>query len=161
MTIHPNELTVDNSAVILIDHQPAVALVASSTPNTVLINNNVVALAQARKALGVPTVLTTVGCRVAPLQAQSSRKSVRSSLKSARSTGRPRRVSTTLSRRAGVPMFFLTFFSLARTVIPIDEQWKEIQTQVTSESTEEGHFAMNVTRDDSFGDALRASTLWV
>ncbi len=62
MKSNPNELTIDNSAVILIDHQPAVALMASSIPNTLLINN-VACLAQAAKALSVPTVLTTVGRR--------------------------------------------------------------------------------------------------
>jgi nicotinamidase-related amidase len=62
MTKNPNELTVENSALLLIDHQPAVALVTPSIPATLLINN-VAALARAAKILGVPTVLTTVGAR--------------------------------------------------------------------------------------------------
>jgi hypothetical protein len=32
MTKNPNELTVENSALLLIDHQPAVALVTPSIP---------------------------------------------------------------------------------------------------------------------------------
>ena len=46
MTKNPNELTIDNSVVILIDHQPWVAFsVHSIDPG--LMKNNVVALAQA------------------------------------------------------------------------------------------------------------------
>jgi nicotinamidase-related amidase len=62
MTKNPNELTIDNSVVILIDHQPWVAFsVHSIDPG--LMKNNVVALAQAARDLGVPTVLTTVGAK--------------------------------------------------------------------------------------------------
>jgi nicotinamidase-related amidase len=57
---NPNELTIENSAIILIDHQPAVALCAPSLRQDVLANN-VAGLARAAKNLGVPTVLTTVG----------------------------------------------------------------------------------------------------
>ena len=39
MTKNPNELTVENSALLLIDHQPAVALVTPFIPATLLINN--------------------------------------------------------------------------------------------------------------------------
>jgi len=60
MAKNPNELTIQNSAVVLIDHQPAVALCAPSLRQDVLVNN-VAGLARAAKALGVPTVLTTVG----------------------------------------------------------------------------------------------------
>lgn len=60
MTRNPNELTIDNSAVVLIDHQPWVAFAVQSIDHTVLINN-VTGLARAAKTLGVPTVLTTVG----------------------------------------------------------------------------------------------------
>jgi nicotinamidase-related amidase len=60
MAKNPNELTIENSALLLIDHQPAVALVTPSIRATLLINN-VAALARAAKILGVPTVLTTVG----------------------------------------------------------------------------------------------------
>jgi len=62
MTKNPNELTIENSAVVLIDHQPAVALCAPSLRQDVLVNN-VAALAKSAKRLGVPTVLTTVGAR--------------------------------------------------------------------------------------------------
>ena len=62
MTNNPNELTIENSALVLIDHQPAVALAAHSIDHGTLINN-VAALARVAKALGVPTVLTTVGAQ--------------------------------------------------------------------------------------------------
>lgn len=62
MASNPNELTIENSAVVLIDHQPAVALCAPSLRTDVLVNN-VAALARSAKALGVPTVLTTVGAQ--------------------------------------------------------------------------------------------------
>src|SRR5215468_7459986 len=62
MASNPNELTMENSAVVLIDHQPAVALCAPSLRTDVLVNN-VAALARSAKALGVPTVLTTVGAQ--------------------------------------------------------------------------------------------------
>src|SRR6202011_2122300 len=60
MTNNPNELTIENSAVVLIDHQPMVAFALHSIPHDQL-TNNVALLAQAAKSLGVPTVLTTVG----------------------------------------------------------------------------------------------------
>jgi nicotinamidase-related amidase len=62
MTFNPNELTIENSAVVLIDHQPWVAFAVESIDRTVLINN-VTGLALAAKTLGVPTVLTTVGAK--------------------------------------------------------------------------------------------------
>ena len=62
MTRNPNELTIQNSAVVLIDHQPWVAFAVESIDKSVLINN-VTGLALAAKTLGVPTVLTTVGTR--------------------------------------------------------------------------------------------------
>jgi nicotinamidase-related amidase len=62
MTNNPNELTIENSVLILIDHQPWVAFsVRSIDPGLML--NNVVALAQGARDLGVPVVLTTVGAR--------------------------------------------------------------------------------------------------
>jgi hypothetical protein len=62
MTNNPNELTIDNSVVMLIDHQPFVAIhVHSIDPGLML--NNVAALARAARDLGVPTVLTTVGAK--------------------------------------------------------------------------------------------------
>ena len=62
MTTNPNELTVDNSILILIDHQPMVAFAVHSIDPGLMLNN-VVALAQAARDLGVPTVLTTVGAK--------------------------------------------------------------------------------------------------
>ena len=62
MTKNPNELTIENSVVILIDHQPWVAFsVHSCDPGLVI--NNTAALAQASRDLGVPVVLTTVGAK--------------------------------------------------------------------------------------------------
>src|SRR6266850_1242131 len=60
MTNNPNELTIENSVLVLIDHQPAVAINVHSIDLGLLVNN-VAALARVAKALGVPTVLTTVG----------------------------------------------------------------------------------------------------
>src|SRR5207245_10397337 len=62
MTNNPNELTIENSLVMLIDHQPGVALAVQSIDLGLLLNN-VAGLAQAAKDLGVPTVLTTVGAQ--------------------------------------------------------------------------------------------------
>ena len=62
MTANPNELTVDNSVVILIDHQPWVAFSVQSIDRGLMVNNTA-ALAQAARDLGVPTVLTTVGAK--------------------------------------------------------------------------------------------------
>ena len=62
MTNNPNELTIENSAVVLIDHQPAVGLAVNSIDRTLLVNN-VSGLAAAAKALGVPTVLSTIGAK--------------------------------------------------------------------------------------------------
>ena len=56
----PNLLTPQNSALILIDHQPWVAFSVESIDRGLLINN-VTGLAVAAKALDVPTILTTVG----------------------------------------------------------------------------------------------------
>jgi len=59
---NPNQLTIENSALVLIDHEPAVALCAPSLRTEVLVNN-VVGLARCAKLLNVPTVLTTVGAQ--------------------------------------------------------------------------------------------------
>jgi nicotinamidase-related amidase len=67
MSENPNPITIDNSALILIDHQPWVAFSVQSIDRGQLINN-VTALATAAKALGVPTVLTTVGASGGPLR---------------------------------------------------------------------------------------------
>jgi len=62
MTNNPNELTIENSALLLIDHQPAVGLAVHSIDQG-LLATNVASLARAAKALGVPTVLTTIGAK--------------------------------------------------------------------------------------------------
>jgi nicotinamidase-related amidase len=62
MTNNPNELTIGNSLLMLIDHQPWVAFAVHSMDPGLMINN-VAALAQAAKALDIPTVLTTVGAQ--------------------------------------------------------------------------------------------------
>jgi nicotinamidase-related amidase len=59
MADQPTELTIENSALVLIDHQPWVAF-QLEVDGAVLINN-VTAIARAAKAVDVPTVLTTVG----------------------------------------------------------------------------------------------------
>ena len=67
MSANPNPITIDNSALILIDHQPWVAFPVQSIDRSQLINN-VTALAAAARTLGVPTVLTTVGASGGPLR---------------------------------------------------------------------------------------------
>jgi len=62
MTYNPNESTTENSALVLIDHQPAVGLAVHSIDQGLLVTN-VASLARAAKALGVPTVLTTIGAK--------------------------------------------------------------------------------------------------
>ena len=62
MTKNPNELTIENSVVILIDHQPWVAFSVHSCDPALVINNTA-ALAQASRDVGVPVVLTTVGAK--------------------------------------------------------------------------------------------------
>src|SRR5437667_2768504 len=62
MTNNPNELTIENSVLVLIDHQPWVACAVHSIDPGLMINN-VAGLAQAARDLGVPVVLTTVGAQ--------------------------------------------------------------------------------------------------
>jgi len=62
MKINPNELTIENSALVLIDHQPAVGLSVHSIDQGLLMTN-VAGLAKTAKALRVPTVLTTIGAK--------------------------------------------------------------------------------------------------
>jgi nicotinamidase-related amidase len=57
---NPNELTIENSVLVLIDHQPWVAFAVTSIDRGIMVNN-VAALAQAARDLDVPVVLTTVG----------------------------------------------------------------------------------------------------
>ena len=62
MANNPNELTIGNSALVLIDHQPAVGLAVHSMDQGLLVTN-VAALARAAKALRVPAVLSTIGAK--------------------------------------------------------------------------------------------------
>ncbi|HEX8699153.1 MAG TPA: hydrolase [Myxococcaceae bacterium] len=55
-------LTPQNSAIILIDHQPQMSFAVSSIDRTLLVNNTV-GLAKAGKAFNVPTILTTVASK--------------------------------------------------------------------------------------------------
>ena len=72
MADNPNEITIENSAVVLVDHQPWVAFPVNSIDAGLLVNN-VVGLAASAKALDVPIVLTTIGAegvlRDPPIQA--------------------------------------------------------------------------------------------
>ena len=63
---NPNPITIENSALVLIDHQPWVLFSVESIDRSLLLNN-VAGLAAAAKALDVPTVLTTVGASGGPL----------------------------------------------------------------------------------------------
>ena len=67
MSDNPNEITVDNSVVVLIDHQPWVAFSVKSIDAGLLVNN-LAGLAASAKALDVPTILTTVGAEGGPLR---------------------------------------------------------------------------------------------
>ena len=60
MADNPNEITIDNSVLVLIDHQPWVAFEVKSIDAALLVNN-LQGLAASAKALDVPTILTTVG----------------------------------------------------------------------------------------------------
>jgi nicotinamidase-related amidase len=60
MTDNPNQITIDNSVVVLVDHQPWVAFSVKSIDAGLLVNN-LAGLAASAKALDVPTILTTVG----------------------------------------------------------------------------------------------------
>jgi nicotinamidase-related amidase len=62
MANNPNELTIENSVLVLIDHQAWVAFAVHSIDPGLMINN-VAGLARAARDLGVPTVLTTVGAQ--------------------------------------------------------------------------------------------------
>ena len=62
MSDNPNEITIDNSVLIFIDHQPWVAFSIKSIDAGLLVNN-LAGLAASAKALDVPTILTTVGAK--------------------------------------------------------------------------------------------------
>jgi nicotinamidase-related amidase len=76
MSENPNPITIENSVVILIDHQPWVAFSVQSIDTTLLVNN-VTGLATVARDLGVPTVLTTVGASGGPLNDHNSPSSAR------------------------------------------------------------------------------------
>jgi nicotinamidase-related amidase len=57
---NPNQITIDNSVLILVDVQPWVAFSVKSI-DAGLLSNNLAGLAASAKALDVPIVLTTVG----------------------------------------------------------------------------------------------------
>jgi nicotinamidase-related amidase len=65
-------LTPQNSQLIIIDHQPQMAFGVQSIDRQTL-KNNVVGLAKAAKAFGIPTVITTV--EATPSPARPTRKS--------------------------------------------------------------------------------------
>ena len=62
-----NDLTIENSVLCLIDHQPWVAFPINSIAPEVL-TSNVLGLAKTAKALQVPTILTTINGKSGPLQ---------------------------------------------------------------------------------------------
>jgi nicotinamidase-related amidase len=64
---NPNEITIDNSVLVLVDHQPWVAFSVKSIDVSLLVNN-LAGIASSAKALDVPTVLTTVGAEGGPLK---------------------------------------------------------------------------------------------
>lgn len=55
-------LTPQNSAIILIDHQPQMAFAVQSIDRTLLVNNTA-GLAKTAKAFNIPTILTTVAAK--------------------------------------------------------------------------------------------------
>ena len=59
MPDNPNEITIDNSVLILVDHQPWVAFSVNSIDAGLLVNN-LAGLTASAQALEVPTILTTV-----------------------------------------------------------------------------------------------------
>lgn len=61
-----NQLTIENSVIALIDHQPFVAFPIQSITATELINN-VTALAKVAKQLEIPTILSTINAKGGPL----------------------------------------------------------------------------------------------
>jgi nicotinamidase-related amidase len=64
---NPNEITIDNSVLVLVDHQPWVAFSVKSIDAGLLVNN-IAGIAASAKALDVPVVLTTVGASGGPLK---------------------------------------------------------------------------------------------
>ena len=67
MAENRNEITIDNSVLVLIDHQPWVAFAVKSIDAGLLVNN-LAGLASSAKALHVPVILTTVGVEAGMLR---------------------------------------------------------------------------------------------
>ena len=67
MSDNPNEITIDNSVLVLVDFQPWVAFSVRSIDAGLLVNN-LAGIASGAKALDVPTVLTTVGAEGSALK---------------------------------------------------------------------------------------------
>ena len=67
MSNNPNQITIDNSVLVLVDHQPWVAFAVKSI-DAALLTNNLAGLATSANALDVPIVLTTVGAEGGPLK---------------------------------------------------------------------------------------------
>jgi nicotinamidase-related amidase len=67
MSDNPNQITIDNSVLVLIDHQPWVAFSVKSIDASLLVNN-LAGIAASAKALDVPVILTTVGASGGPLE---------------------------------------------------------------------------------------------
>jgi nicotinamidase-related amidase len=63
---NPNEITIENSVLVLIDHQPWVAFSVKSIGAGLLVNN-LAGLGSSAKALEVPVILTTVGVKAGVL----------------------------------------------------------------------------------------------
>jgi nicotinamidase-related amidase len=62
MTNNPNELTINNSVLVLIDHQPWIAAMVHSVDPSLMVNN-VAGLALAARNAGVPTIISTIGAK--------------------------------------------------------------------------------------------------
>ena len=67
MSDNPNEITIDNSVLVLVDHQPWVAFSVKSIDASLLVNN-LAGIASTAKALDVPTIVTTVGAEGSALK---------------------------------------------------------------------------------------------
>ena len=80
MAENRNEITIDNSVLVLIDHQPWVAFAVKSIDAGLLVNN-LAGLASSAKALDVPVIVTTVGVEAGWLSDPPIRASPRSSQK--------------------------------------------------------------------------------
>ena len=99
MTDNPSEVTVDNSVLILIDHQPWVAFAVNSIDPS-LLSNNLEGLASSAKALDVPVILTTVGAEGGKLRDPLMRAIADVFRTRPQSTERPRTPGLTSAKRS-------------------------------------------------------------